>query len=156
MEEQQSRLRASVDRVRGHLRRRLVVAVRAVVDDVVGTAGPPAPDRVSDLDRKVFRTSQITSGVELQLRAISEQLAPPSGPFDVDMTMAGVLRRHESAALVLASVGLPGCGGCAVRHDETLGEAIDGYGFDGPELLARLNALLEPGDPALHALPPRG
>mgnify|MGYP001999365626 CR=1 FL=1 len=80
--------------------------------------------------------------VEMQLDAIADSLSPPTGPFHLGMTMAAVLRRHVEARDVLAAVGLPGCGGCSVRHDETLEEAIEAYAFDGPDLLGRLNALL--------------
>jgi len=80
--------------------------------------------------------------VEQALSILAQQLEPPTGPFTMDMTMAMVLRRHRGAKGVLAGVGLPGCEGCAVRHDETLAEAVEAYGFDGADLLRRLNALL--------------
>jgi|GEM_PF-1849716 len=135
-------LRSGARRARTRLAAHIRQVVGDVADDVVGPSEPLPRTRLDHLNRRIFRATQVLAGAELQLRAISESLAPPSGPFHPQLTMAAVLRRHPGARDVLAAVGLPGCGGCAVRHDETLAEAIDAYGFDGPLLLARLNALL--------------
>ena len=142
MEPQPSWLHDTARTARRRLYARLLDVVRGVVDDRVGLSAPLPSARLDDLDRSVARVSQLTAGLEVQLDAISASLAPLTGPFEFEMTMAAVLRRHPGAVAVLASVGLPGCDGCAVRHDETLAEAVDAYGFDGPALLAALNALL--------------
>lgn len=80
--------------------------------------------------------------LDVQLDAIAAALTPATGPFHAGMTMAAVLRRHPGAQDVLAELGLPGCHGCSVRHDETLEEAVEAYAFDGEDLLRRLNDLL--------------
>jgi hybrid cluster-associated redox disulfide protein len=78
-----------------------------------------------------------------QLERAWEHLQAPR--FLPEMTMEAVLLRHPGAARVLARHGLPGCGGCAVRFDETLGEAALAYGLHLSELLIELDAL--PGMP---------
>ena len=119
-----------------------------IVQDVVLQYLPVEPPLVdSDLEPLAQDLSDVgrrLQGVEDELGAIAEEVAPITGPFHLGLSMAMVLRRHPRARDVLAQVGLPGCQGCSVRHDETLEEAIEAYAFDGPALLAKLNALLEP------------
>ena len=93
-------------------------------------------------EQSISDCSRRLQALELQLDAIEAALTPPTGPFHPGMTMAAVLRRHPGARGVLAELGLPGCHGCSVRHDETLEEAVEAYAFDGADLLRRLNDLL--------------
>ena len=144
-------LRRSIRAASQTLRAQPDLRVRRVLDEIVGPAGPIRSERLDAVNRSVFRASQLTTGVEQELGILAQQLEPPTGPFTMDMTMAMVLRRHADANRVLAGVGLPGCGGCAVRHDETLAEAVEAYGFDGAELIRQLNTLL--GPPAEGVLP---
>ena len=122
--------------------------LQPVVEDVVLQYLPVEPPltgpEVEPLARALSDVTRRLQAVEEALGAISEELAPITGPFHPGLSMAMVLRRHPRARDVLAQVGLPGCDGCSVRHDETLEEAIEAYAFDGPALLAKLNALLEP------------
>jgi hybrid cluster-associated redox disulfide protein len=89
------------------------------------------------------RLLQQAQGSANQLERAWEHLQAPR--FLPEMTMEAVLRRHPGATAVLARHGLPGCGGCAVRFDETLGEAALAYGLHLSELLIELDAL--PGMP---------
>lgn len=132
--------RAVVVRARGRLRARVV----DVVESRVGAAAPLSSADLTALEAAVDRADAALTSAELQLAASRAALAPLDGPFLPSLTMAQVLRRHPNAVRVLATIGLPGCSGCSVRHDETLAEAIDGYGLDGPALVAELNALLPP------------
>ena len=80
--------------------------------------------------------------LEDRLLAMERRIERPTGDYSAEMTMAQVLRRHPGARAVLAQEGLPDCSGCAVRFDETLAEAAEAYGFELPQLLARLQALV--------------
>ncbi len=131
----------------GKLRLRMAQQVRQLVeraaDERLGSSFPLPAARLDRADSGVAQLDTAVQRLTLQLQSIAADLDSANGPFHVDLTMAGVLRRHPGARDLLAAEGLPGCGGCAVRHDERLGEAIEAYGFDGPALLAKLNALLD-------------
>ena len=122
--------------------------LQPVVEDVVLQCLPVEPPvtgpEVEPLARALTDVGRRLQAVEEELAAIAAEVAPITGPFHPGLSMAMVLRRHPRARDVLAQFGLPGCHGCSVRHDETLEEAIEAYAFDGPALLAKLNALLEP------------
>ncbi len=82
------------------------------------------------------------TALDRRLDAAAATLRLRSAPFSADMTIAQALARHPGTAGVLAAHHLPGCGGCAVRFDETLAEAAEAYGLDLEGLLAALAALL--------------
>ena len=121
--------------------------LQPVVEQVASQCLPVEPPltgpELDPLARALGDVGRRLQGVEEALAAIAAELAPITGPFHPGLSMAMVLRRHPRARDVLAQVGLPGCHGCSVRHDETLEEAIEAYAFDGPALLAKLNALLD-------------
>ena len=121
-------------------------SLRPLVEDTLLQFLPIAPAlSISELEQPEHAVSDCSrrlQALELQLDAIADALTPSTGPFHPKMTMAAVLRRHPGAQSVLAELGLPGCHGCSVRHDETLEEAVEAYAFDGADLLRRLNALL--------------
>ena len=150
MDRSTSRLWRAADLVREAVSSSARTRLHPVVEDVVLHCLPVTPPLVgSDLEPVAGMVSDLgrrLQGIEAELAAIAEALAPISGPFHPGLSMAMVLRRHPGARDVLAQVGLPGCHGCSVRHDETLEEAIEAYGFDGSALLAKLNALLESDD----------
>ena len=119
-------------------------SLRPIVEAALLQYLPIAPalslDELEQSEHAVSDCSRRLQALELQLDAIA--LTPATGPFHAGMTMAAVLRRHPGARAVLAELGLPGCHGCSVRHDETLEEAVEAYAFDGEDLLRRLNELL--------------
>ena len=141
-----SSLRHAVRSVRDWVSASSDRSLRPLVEEIVVEYLPRGPllssDELEAPAEALSDGSKRLQAVEVQLDAIADSLSPPTGPFHLEMTMAEVLRRHAAARDVLAAIGLPGCDGCSVRHDETLEEAIEAYAFDGPDLLRRLNALL--------------
>ena len=63
-------------------------------------------------------------------------------PFRSGMTIQAALARHPGAGKVFSERHLPGCHLCAVRFDETIGEAAEAYGIPLDDWLSDLNALL--------------
>lgn len=76
---------------------------------------------------------------------LSGELRLWSSPFDADMTVHHAWLRHPRAREVFARYHLPACDQCAVRFEETVGEAAAAYGLDREGLLSELNALLDGG-----------
>jgi hybrid cluster-associated redox disulfide protein len=130
-----------VEQPRERVRRWLVQAVRnelaprrAALASLVDAARP-LPLHLSAVELRL-------DGLSHRVVAQSAGLARVGAPFAPDFTIDEVLRRHAGAAQVLAGFGLPGCGGCAVRQDETLAEAADAYGLDLEAMLDGLQGLL--------------
>ena len=86
-----------------------------------------------DLSRRIARLGDRAHALQLRMDGV---------PFQSRMTIQEALARHAGASQVFRDRHLPGCHLCAVRFDETLGEAAEAYGIPLEEWLAELNALL--------------
>lgn len=67
--------------------------------------------------------------------------AIPVSPFRADMTIEEAWTHHPQAPEVFRSFHLPACSGCAVRFEETVGEAMSAYGINLHSFLNALNEL---------------
>lgn len=83
--------------------------------------------------------------LERELDALSEELTLWRSPYTADMRIHAAWLRHPAAPAVFARHHLPACDRCAVRFDESIGEAAAAYGLDLGALLEELNALLIEG-----------
>lgn len=82
---------------------------------------------------------------ERSLTALRDEVQLWSRPFGPDLTVHQAWIRHPRAREVFARYHLPACDHCAVRFDETVGEACAAYGIDPLALVKDLNALLTGG-----------
>ncbi len=80
-----------------------------------------------------------------QAEALAGELELFSAPFHAEMTVHQAWLRHPRAREVFARYHLPACDRCAVRFEETVGEAAAAYRLDLPALLEALNSLLGDG-----------
>lgn len=130
-----------MEQPREHVRRWLVQAVLAALAPrragfaALVDAARPVPSQLAAVELRLDGLAQRVAAQHAGLRRVGADFAP-------DFTIDEVLRRHPGAAQALAGFGLPGCGGCAVRQDETLAEAADAYGLDLDAMLGALQGLL--------------
>ena len=111
---------------------------------LLGRAGAAAGARetLADARRRTAALGRRLDALDRQAARLDETRMSQHGPFSASMTVEQAWRRHPGAAKVFAVFHLPDCQGCAVRFDETLGEAAEAYDLDLSGLLGALNALL--------------
>ncbi len=80
-----------------------------------------------------------------EAEALSSELRLWREPFHEAMTVHQAWLRHPRAREVFTRHHLPACDRCAVRFEETVGEAAAAYRLDLGALLTELNALLGQG-----------
>ncbi len=114
---------------------RAALAPRAAELERAGDALALAAERRREVERRLL-------GLERSVVRLTGDCGLLSRPFSAEMTIDQAWRRHPAARRIFAAHHLPGCGGCAVRYDETLAEAAAAYDLDLAALLAALNALL--------------
>ena len=111
------------------------LAPRRVAFAALVEAAQPVGAQVSSAELRLDGHAQQVEAQRAGLRRVDADFAP-------DFSIDEVLRRHAGAAAVLGGFGLPGCGGCAVRQDESLAEAAEAYGLDLTAMLGALQGLL--------------
>ena len=99
-------------------------------------------DRVAGLRDDAAALAARVTAVEATLQRLRADQELWSQPFHGEMTIDQAWRRHPGAPGIFARFHLPSCDTCAVRHDETLAEAVTAYDLDGEALLQALNSLL--------------
>lgn len=124
-------------RLHGFLQRRVreALAPREALLTPIAEALAAADSAMDALERRATADAQT-------LRALREEGQLWSRPFGLDFTIHQAWIRHAGASAVFARHHLPACHHCAVRFDETVGEAAAAYGIDPNALLDELNALL--------------
>ena len=101
----------------------------------------------ADLERcavQMRTTAAALGALDQEVKRLVADIEHLYGPFEASMTVDQAWRRHPLARQVFARHHLPGCDQCAVRFDETVGEAAEAYGLDLEKMLVELNALLGP------------
>lgn len=128
------------DRVDGFLRHRVreALAPREALLPPLQEELVQARTALEALDRRARAQERALAA----FRAESELWSRPFGP---DLTVHQAWTRHPRAREVFARHHLPACDHCAVRFDETVGEAAAAYGLDPVRLVDELNALLVRG-----------
>lgn len=126
--------------------------LRALLAAQIQTALRPRALAQEELHAALERARRAAAAEEDRLRAaareaaaLSDELRLWSQPFHAEMSVHHAWLRHPRAREVFARHHLPACDRCAVRFEETVGEAAAAYGLDRELLLAELNALLGGG-----------
>jgi hybrid cluster-associated redox disulfide protein len=109
-------------------------------------------ERLGHIERDMAKAEDVAARLVGSWRTQVEASAWRTRPFEPAMTIDAAWRRHPGTQAIFARHHLPGCDGCAVRHDETLAEAADAYGLMLEPLLHELNDLLQP-DAMVHPSP---
>lgn len=127
---------------------RLIAAIQVRVQAVLEDRGrlltaaaaelPAAREQVAALGARLKR-------LDREIDGLLEELRLHYAPFTADMRIHAAWLRHPRAAEVFARHHLPACDRCAVRFDESIGEAAAAYGLDLGALLVELNELLSGG-----------
>jgi hypothetical protein len=107
--------------------------------------GPVVRADLVRLSGGVRSTARELADLAAEVRRLVADTAHMTGPFVPTMTVEQAWRRHPLARTVFAQHHLPSCDQCAVRFDETVGEAADAYDLDLEQMMGALNALLVPG-----------
>lgn len=123
------------------LRRWLGARVAALLDEHGRLLDEPMREKAS-FDESLLDLGQRVARLDRELRARVEEARWLGRPFAAEMSIQQALTRHPGALQVFARHHLPGCDGCAVRFDETVGEAAAAYGLDLDALIRDLDALL--------------